>query len=491
MPARRQPDRGEAAGTIQLRNFCRSVAEIQWLLVALVLLYLFLAGDPTDLPLAVLTGIGVYFVISLGANYLTLFDARHRWLIALHTLLMIAFVTWLIHQTDGIGGPLVSLYLLAIITSALTLGKIATLLEVAVVAACYFWLFRNMQGSDVFAGNDLAVAGAHMMMFLLVGYLTTMLAEAIHSAHERLEALPHLEQQVSAATDRLKRAVDQSTDAFIEMDSAGRITEWNRRAESMLGWSRDEAIGQPLRDLIVPEKYRQAHDRGVKRFLETGKARTIDRRVEMEALTRDGELLPVELLIHDVQMPDQYYFDAFLHDVSERREQRSQLLHRAHVDPVTQLANRHAFEERLEAVLNREDTNADFLLVIVDLDGFKEVNDNHGHDAGDRLLRQVGRRLTANVRSRDLVARLGGDEFAVLMEQVKAAEEELAPIADKLLSALAEPYRIEQAEVTVTASLGLALPRDAPDADELRRRADKAMYRAKHAGKNRFHIAEA
>lgn len=107
---------------------------------------------------------------------------------------MIAFISWLLYAIDGIDGPLVSLYLLAVITSALALGRLATMLEVSVVAACYLLLLYHLRGAAAFAGHDMGVAAAHVVLFVLVGYLTTVLADAIHFANDRLRVLAHADQ---------------------------------------------------------------------------------------------------------------------------------------------------------------------------------------------------------------------------------------------------------------------------------------------------------
>jgi diguanylate cyclase (GGDEF)-like protein len=171
---------------IQLKGFSRGVAEIQWLLVALVLLYLLLATEESAIPLfPALAATAAYFLFSLGMNYLDLSRVSQRWQIAVHTWVMTAFITWLLYAVDGIDSPLVSLYLLAVITSALALGRTATVLQVGVVAACYLMLLYHLRGEAAFAAQEAAIVASHVFMFLLVGYLTSVLTEAIHYANAR------------------------------------------------------------------------------------------------------------------------------------------------------------------------------------------------------------------------------------------------------------------------------------------------------------------
>lgn len=181
--------------TVQLKGFSRGVAEIQWLLVALVLLYLVLADDqsaPRSFP--ILAATGVYFLFSLAANFWTQFCLSRRWVLALHTWVMIAFITWLLYALDGIDGPLVSLYLLAVITSALALGRLTTMLLVAAVAACYLLLLYHLRGTVAFSSQGLPMVATEMVIFLVVGYLTTVLADAIHFANDRLRVMAHTDQ---------------------------------------------------------------------------------------------------------------------------------------------------------------------------------------------------------------------------------------------------------------------------------------------------------
>jgi diguanylate cyclase (GGDEF)-like protein len=169
----------------------------------------------------------------------------------------------------------------------------------------------------------------------------------------------------------------------------------------------------------------------------------------------------------------------------------AQVRHQAYHDPLTRLANRTLFRDRLEHALARTSRGLDRVAVLfVDLDDFKTINDSHGHTAGDALLAVVGERLSATVRPGDTVARLGGDEFAVLIEDVDQDVDALAP-AERILAAFDSPFSIVDLEVSVGASVGIAFGAavDAT-ADELLRNADFAMYQAKSLGKQRYAIFE-
>lgn len=176
---------------------------------------------------------------------------------------------------------------------------------------------------------------------------------------------------------------------------------------------------------------------------------------------------------------------------NERLRQREQALEKlAHRDALTGLANRALLEDRLEQALSRARRRQSLAAVLlVDLDGFKAINDRHGHDSGDAVLRAVAGRLRRSVREGDTVARLGGDEFIVLLEELQAAED-CDAVAGKLLQSIGEAVPHDGIEMRVTPSIGAAVfPADAAEAPALLRRADAAMYEAKRAGRNAYRRA--
>ncbi|WP_317205053.1 putative bifunctional diguanylate cyclase/phosphodiesterase [Janthinobacterium sp.] len=167
------------------------------------------------------------------------------------------------------------------------------------------------------------------------------------------------------------------------------------------------------------------------------------------------------------------------------RQAEAHLHYLAHVDPVTELPNRHEFNERLAFALARADRQESSVgLLLLDLDNFKVVNDTLGHNCGDALLKLVAQRLIGVLRANDIICRIGGDEFVVLVEPADDASE-LAAVARKILAALAAPFGLDSHQLYVSASIGVSLyPVDAQDAQTLTRSADTAMYHAKNRGKN-------
>jgi diguanylate cyclase (GGDEF)-like protein len=167
------------------------------------------------------------------------------------------------------------------------------------------------------------------------------------------------------------------------------------------------------------------------------------------------------------------------------RELRQLALH----DPLTGLANRTLFQESVNHAIATHSHGTNTLAVLfVDLDGFKQINDNHGHGAGDAVLNEVAARLRDCVRTGDTVARFGGDEFAVLLEQVTTIEEATI-VADRIISAIQRPFTIDGRIHHISASAGVALYDYDASADAIIRSADEAMYTAKTGGKNHYAIA--
>jgi diguanylate cyclase (GGDEF)-like protein/PAS domain S-box-containing protein len=175
-----------------------------------------------------------------------------------------------------------------------------------------------------------------------------------------------------------------------------------------------------------------------------------------------------------------------LRDVSERRILENELLHQAFHDPLTNLPNRALFADRVEWVLSRRN-NEECSLLFIDLDNFKEVNDVYGHEAGDAVLIAVGDRLRETLRPEDTAARLGGDEFAILLDGIWKPEEALA-VGERVLAAVQAPLFLEDREVALGTSVGIAIASGPTTLGDLLREADVAMYIAKRDGKHRCHV---
>lgn len=290
--------------------------------------------------------------------------------------------------------------------------------------------------------------------------------------------------------EKIRLLIENALDAFVGMDHDGLITEWNKQAEATFGWKAKEAVGRPMADLIIPVALRGRHAEGMTKFLSTGLEKIINRRVEMPALCKDGREIIVEMTVTTGVLRGKNHFNAFLHDVSDRKALQDKLHLQATQDFLTKLPNRCEFMGRLEQAIYRSKRlcKHNLALLFIDLDGFKRVNDLCGHETGDDVLKQFGSRLSMAVRKTDTAARLAGDEFVVLLEHLINGKMDSELIAAKVLAAGAAPFANLASICSVSASVGIALYDGEESADEFLSRADAAMYVAKQAGRNRMAI---
>ena len=292
---------------------------------------------------------------------------------------------------------------------------------------------------------------------------------------------------------QMRAIMDAAADGILTTDRHGTIQAINPAAGRIFGYAPDDLKGRAIAQLMPPERH-FAHTRAMMRLLRQRTPRFDGvHGIELIGQRRDGSRFPLELTIKEVALTGQRLFVGVLRDISDRKDAEQRLTEQAQFDSLTGLPNRWLFMDRLStALLRAERAGGAVALMFLDLDGFKAVNDTLGHQAGDELLIQVARRLTAQVRKSDTVARLAGDEFTVVLEKLNDAERDTRAIADKLIAATQTEFLVAGQTVRVTASIGIAIQHGnaAPVAvDALLRTADQQMYAAKHAGKNRYQIA--
>jgi len=288
---------------------------------------------------------------------------------------------------------------------------------------------------------------------------------------------------------RLRNILYTSYDAFVGVDHDGLIIEWNKQAEIIFGWDYQDAIGQKMEEMIIPERFRKAHQHGMERFIGTGYAEVLNRRIQLEARRKTGEEFPVEMAITYTQKSGMYEFYAFIQDISDRKIEEKNLRFLASNDPLTGLNNRSYFNTSLpEAMARSRRNNANMALMYLDIDHFKSINDSLGHEAGDQLLKEFAIRLKSKLREVDIVSRLGGDEFTVIIEGV-VSEENASKVAGNILQEFNRSSWLDSNHLKITSSIGIAIY-DGRNviADKLVALADKAMYKAKHSGRNNFKI---
>jgi len=207
---------------------------------------------------------------------------------------------------------------------------------------------------------------------------------------------------------------------------------------------------------------------------------------------RNGEVFPVRQTIsaiRDAQGNVSHYVSVF-HDISQRVKQEEKIRHQAYHDPLTGLPNRLLFHDRLNMALAEARRHERYLgVMFLDLIRFKQVNDTYGHLVGDRLLQNVAQRLSACIREEDTASRLAGDEFTLLLPNLRTPQD-AAVVADSVIQALAAPVEIDECQIQVETSIGIAcFPGDGNRADDLIERADAAMYEAKSGSKSGYAFA--
>lgn len=290
--------------------------------------------------------------------------------------------------------------------------------------------------------------------------------------------------------EKIRLLIENTGDGFIGMNQAGQITEWNRQAEQMLGWTAQEAIGADMASLLAPPRYRTRHEQGITKFIQTGKANMVNKRVELPVLTKAGHEALVEMTVGAIRHGNEYYFGTFIRDIAHRKELEAQLHYQATRDFLTGLPNRFELMSQLERALRREARTGEdehVALLFIDLDGFKQVNDMLGHDAGDNVLKAFAQKLRQLVRNEiDTVSRLAGDEFVVILEDV--SRERAIQVAQEILLAGSEGLAGVRGDCDLSASVGLAFHMQDEQAEDFLSRADAAMYAAKQAGKNKAAI---
>jgi len=265
--------------------------------------------------------------------------------------------------------------------------------------------------------------------------------------------------------------------------TGSRVLMASENFKAMIGIPGSEMVGKGSADLF-PAEFSDEIDTADKRVMATGEMLKAD----VQLLGRSYTTIRFPLVQGDKTLIAGYFID-----ITERKEYEKQLRHIAHYDVLTTLPNRVLLGDRLHQAMAQSERRGLLLAVAyLDLDGFKEINDHHGHETGDQLLIALAGRMKQDLRDGDTLARLGGDEFVVVMLDLPDVAA-CVPMLTRLLSAAAQPLSVGERILQVSASLGVTFypQTEAVDADQLLRQADQAMYQAKLAGKNRYHLFDA
>lgn len=356
-------------------------------------------------------------------------------------------------------------------------GSLAALTPYLAAAVCTLGILYNvLNGHSV---DRVVLFTACTVVLALVMRQGIMLLDNITLTQELAQKENHFRSLVQGSSDVIMIAAPNGILRYVSPAAAG-----------VYGREADDLVGSELASIIHPEDLgRVVHE--IRRFLAASQIEEPTTRIECRFRSGTGAWLNVESTIN------RHHGGLILNsrDVTERVRLQAQLQHNAEHDPLTDLPNRALFTKRVsQALTGRRATDRGTAVLFIDLDGFKQVNDTIGHQAGDELLVQAARRLADSVRAGDTAARLGGDEFAALIvgdggRDHTAREQHIYELADRLRITLSQPYTIDGHEnVRVAASIGVAFAEPDITAGELLRNADLAMYRAKAAGKGRVEL---
>jgi diguanylate cyclase (GGDEF)-like protein/PAS domain S-box-containing protein len=312
------------------------------------------------------------------------------------------------------------------------------------------------------------------------------LSDLLENHHALLEAAVQAQtaelRAQTADLQRFRTAMDATDDAITLVNRTTlRFVEVNATASQMFGFSREELLERGPVDVATASRERlvELYDQII---AGQGRTETIERMHR-----KDGSAFPAEVHRHAQRVGSDWIIVAVVRDITKRAEAESRLQHMAHFDALTGLLNRTLFHETLTKTLVQASALGQTVAVLLlGLDEFKNVNDTYGHAVGDELLIQVSDRLIKCVRVRDAVGRLGGDEFALIL-MIPDGHRDAEAITGQIQTALLEPFRVDGHEVTVTASIGIAMhPGDTTDAETLLMYADTALHQAKQAGRGTF-----
>ena len=329
---------------------------------------------------------------------------------------------------------------------------------------------HTLGGAKVFEGRALPLeqpAGARRA----VVWLSRDITERVNSELER----------------RIAAIAFESQQGMLITDAYNRILRVNRAFTRITGFSAEEAIGQTTRLLSSGRHGPEFYQAMWKSIQGSGVWEG-----EIWNRHKNGQVFPEWLTIsavRDSQGEVSHYVAAFT-DITDRKAAEQRIHHLAFYDPLTHLPNRRLLLDRLQQAMAGSQRSQQLgALMFIDLDNFKNINDLHGHQTGDQMLRLAAERLQHDVRATDTVARLGGDEFVVMLEGLGDDPDQAADraehIGEKLLNSLSMPYRFSELDLHSSASIGVVLfGGDGSDSEELMKRADMSMYEAKLSGKN-------
>lgn len=278
--------------------------------------------------------------------------------------------------------------------------------------------------------------------------------------------------------------LNEATDSIIVHDLAGNIKYANEAASRIRGLKQEDLMKYKFQDLLTPRD-RWLYNEQMSSLIQKGSSV-----YEAENISKNGGIIPMEIHARLIESGNNKMVISIGRDITERKKTENELIYMATHDNLTGLPNRGLLNDRLEMALAQAARyKKKLVLMMLDLDNFKQVNDEFGHNIGDKLLKQVADRLLSQLRKTDTIARLGGDEFVIVLPEVDSVQD-AENIANKVLRSFRKPFKINGNEINITTSIGIAFyPKDGEDIETLMRIADQNMYKAKHKGRDTYQFS--
>lgn len=299
------------------------------------------------------------------------------------------------------------------------------------------------------------------------------------------------ETAIKANERKLRALAESAYDAIVMIDSNDRVSFWNDAAEQLFGYMEDEVMGESIHPLITPPEVLEAAMKGMEGFASHGSGPAVGSVTEVIAMRKDGTRFEAERSIASFRMEGEWYAVATIRDITERKATEAKLLELATTDSLTGLYNRRRFMELCEHEFSRSIRyDRSLAMFMMDIDHFKKVNDDYGHDAGDRVLRSLSEISVLALRGADILGRIGGEEFCVLLPETDA--ESALDVAERLRQSIARAkISVNSHTLSITVSIGIAIMTpDMHSIDPLLKGADMALYEAKQGGRNRVVMHE-
>lgn len=291
-------------------------------------------------------------------------------------------------------------------------------------------------------------------------------------------------QRVVEIQNSLFGILENAHEGIITIDQHGKMQSFNLAAERIFGYAPHEVLGCNV-NLLMPEPYKSRHDSYLSNYLTTQQAQIIGVGRKVQGQRKNGEIFPMHLAVTKMDSASGMKFIGLVRDISREEEDRQRIEHLALHDVLTGLPNRANFNRQINACVT---DSKPFALLFIDIDGFKPINDNFGHEVGDQVLVALAQRMTGALAKDDHLSRLGGDEFVVILQNV-VTQLDAEHIALRILEKISKPMTCSGFKCDVTASIGGALyPCHGQSHEAVLSAADNAMYEAKLLGKNQVVI---